>query len=153
APALQDGSEVTQGPQWTKTWASTPLLTWMNKNQDRRIQYRAGHAFTGAPAFKVDAAGCPERGPSGAWLVTNQPTTTENELYIDRDILGLANPEIAQLPDWIVALVAAGAHAAALSTAAGLLLVVSTAVSHDLIKRVISPGITEKNELLAARIA
>jgi len=153
APALQDGAEVKQVPQWFKTWESTRLLAWMDKNQDGRIQYRAGDAFTGAPAFKVDAAGSPERGPSGEWLVTNQPTTTENELYIDRDIIVLANPEIAQLPDWIVALVAAGALAAALSTAAGLLLVVSTAVSHDLIKRVISPGITEKNELLAARIA
>jgi cation/acetate symporter len=74
-----------------------------------------------------------------------------NELEIDRDIMVLANPEIAGLPDWVVGLVAAGALAAALSTAAGLLLVVSSAVSHDLLKRALMPGISEHKELLAAR--
>ena len=76
-----------------------------------------------------------------------------NELYVDRDIMVLANPEIANLPNWIVALVAAGGLAAALSTAAGLLLVISASVSHDLIKRVIYPEISEKGELVAARIS
>lgn len=77
----------------------------------------------------------------------------KNELNIDRDIMVLANPEIARLPNWVVALVAAGGLAAALSTAAGLLLVISTSISHDLIKNIFSPGITEKRELLYARIS
>ena len=79
--------------------------------------------------------------------------TDSNELYVDRDIMVLANPEIANLPNWVVALVAAGGLAAALSTAAGLLLVISASVSHDLIKRVIYPGISEKDELITARIS
>ncbi len=78
---------------------------------------------------------------------------TQNELVIDRDIMVLANPEIAQLPNWLIALVAAGALAAALSTAAGLLMVISASVSHDLIKKTINPNITEKGELLAARLS
>ena len=77
----------------------------------------------------------------------------QNELEVNRDIMVLANPEIAGLPNWVVALVAAGALAAALSTAAGLLLVISTAVAHDLLKRSFMPAITEKQELLYARIA
>ena len=77
----------------------------------------------------------------------------QNELLIDRDIMVLANPEIAQLPNWLIALVAAGALAAALSTAAGLLMVISASVSHDLIKKIINPNITEKGELLAARLS
>lgn len=77
---------------------------------------------------------------------------SQNELTIDRDIMVLANPEIAKLPSWVIALVAAGGLAAALSTAAGLLLVISTSLSHDLIKKQISPNITEKQELLWARI-
>ena len=76
-----------------------------------------------------------------------------NELTIDRDIMVLANPEIAQLPNWVIALLAAGALAAALSTAAGLLLVISSSVSHDLIKRIIKPDISEKGELFAARLS
>ena len=77
----------------------------------------------------------------------------QNELYVDRDIIVLANPEIAALPGWVIALVAAGGLAAALSTAAGLLLVISASVSHDLIKNVFNPNITEKQELIAARIS
>ncbi len=77
--------------------------------------------------------------------------TAENELTVNRDIMVLANPEIAQLPNWVIALVAAGAVAAALSTAAGLLLVISTSISHDLMKKTINPNITEKQELLYAR--
>ena len=76
-----------------------------------------------------------------------------NELTIDKDIMVLANPEIAQLPNWVIALLAAGAIAAALSTAAGLLLVISSSISHDLIKRIINPEITDKGELIAARVS
>ena len=83
----------------------------------------------------------------------NYVNNEKNELYVDRDIMVLANPEIANLPNWVIALVAAGGLAAALSTAAGLLLVISASVSHDLIKRVIYPEISEKGELLAARIS
>ena len=77
----------------------------------------------------------------------------KNELVVDNDIMVLANPEIAKLPDWVIALVAAGALAAALSTAAGLLLVISASVSHDLIKKMINPKISDKNELVAARLS
>ena len=77
--------------------------------------------------------------------------TNSNEVYIDRDIMVLANPEIAKLPPWVIALVAAGALAAALSTAAGLLLVISASVSHDLLKKTFMPSITEKQELFYAR--
>ena len=77
--------------------------------------------------------------------------TEENELTVNRDIMVLANPEIAQLPNWVIALVAAGAVAAALSTAAGLLLVISTSISHDLMKKTLKPDLTEKEELLYAR--
>ena len=81
------------------------------------------------------------------------PDSTTNELKVDRDIMVLANPEIAKLPNWVIALVAAGGLAAALSTAAGLLLAISSAISHDLIKGVINPNISEKKELLASRIS
>ena len=90
---------------------------------------------------------------NGDGLIQYVANETENELVVDNDIIVLANPEIAQLPDWVIALVAAGALAAALSTAAGLLLVISASVSHDLIKKIINPKISEKNELIAARLA
>jgi cation/acetate symporter len=86
-------------------------------------------------------------------IVQYHASTEINELKIDKDIMVLANPEIAQLPNWVIALVAAGGLAAALSTAAGLLLVISSAISHDLLKKGIAPNITEKNELIAARLA
>ena len=86
-------------------------------------------------------------------LIQYTADTTTNELTVDADIMVLANPEIAQLPNWVIALLAAGALAAALSTAAGLLLVISSAVSHDLLKKMIMPNISDKGELIAARIA
>lgn len=89
---------------------------------------------------------------ASAWSL-NAPTASENEIYVDRDIFVLANPEIAQLPGWVIALVAAGGLAAALSTAAGLLLVISTSVSHDLMKKTMMPHISDKQELMYARIA
>ncbi len=108
----------------------------------------AGDPFKGAPEFTGD------RGPAGNRLVSNESIADNaNEVYLDRDIMVLANPEIANLPGWVIALVAAGGLAAALSTAAGLLLVISTAVSHDLLKSTFKPDISEKGELLAARIA
>ncbi|RTZ14702.1 cation acetate symporter [Vibrio aquaticus] len=90
---------------------------------------------------------------NGDGLIEYTSSAATNELKVDRDIMVLANPEIAKLPNWVIALVAAGGLAAALSTAAGLLLAISSAISHDLIKGVINPNISEKNELLASRIA
>ncbi len=140
-------------PEWFRKWETTGLIAWVDKNDDGKVQYRGGKAFDGKPAFKVAQDGTPLLGSLGQRMLSNVPSDGENELYIDRDIMVLANPEIAQLPAWIIALVAAGALAAALSTAAGLLLVVSTSVSHDLLKRTFMPEISEKNELRAARIA
>lgn len=110
-------------PEWFETWEDTGLITYEDHNGDGLIQY----------------------------VGANSPL--ENELTIDRDIMVLANPEIADLPAWVIGLVAAGGLAAALSTAAGLLLVVSSAVSHDLLKRSFRPGITERGELVAARLS
>ena len=86
-------------------------------------------------------------------LIQYTPDASTNELDVDVDIMVLANPEIADLPNWVIALLAAGALAAALSTAAGLLLVISSAVSHDLLKKMVKPDISDKGELIAARIA
>ncbi len=141
-------------PEWFKTWEATGLIAWIDKDLDGRVTYRAGAPF--APIEdqkKVAPKFSGERGASGERLVQNEPTANANELYVDRDIMVLANPEIARLPNWIVGLVAAGGLAAALSTAAGLLLVVSSAVSHDLLKRSLLPQITESGELKAARIS
>ncbi|QJD58243.1 cation acetate symporter [Pseudomonas sp. gcc21] len=137
----------TELPDWFETWEIAGLVAWQDKNDDGIVQYGPGAPFVGAPNF----AG--ETGEYGQRLVTNEPTPAETELYVDRDIMVLANPEIAGLPGWVVALIAAGGLAAALSTAAGLLLVISTSVSHDLLKSNMMPNISEKKELLAARIA
>lgn len=134
-------------PPWFKNWEDTGLIAWSDKNGDGKIQYVAGNSLDGKkPVFTE------ERGANGERMVSN-PSTAANELYVDRDIMVLANPEIAKLPNWVIALVAAGGLAAALSTAAGLLLVISTSISHDLIKKQIKPNISDKGELLAARIA
>ncbi|PHQ30929.1 sodium:solute symporter family protein [Leeuwenhoekiella nanhaiensis] len=138
--------EYTALPQWFKNWEDTGLIAWSDKNGDGKIQYVNGEATTGKPEFTK------ARGASGERLIANASAET-NELYVDRDIMVLANPEIAQLPAWVIALVAAGGLAAALSTAAGLLLVISTSVSHDLIKKQLKPNISEKGELMAARIS
>ncbi len=136
-----------EAPSWVKTWEDIGLIAWLDKNGDGRIQYAAGAAFEGAPVF-IDGAG-----EHGQKLVGNAPLDNRNEVYVDRDIMMLASPEIANLPPWVLALVAAGGLAAALSTAAGLLLVVSTSVSHDLLKKTLMPVISEKQELFYARIA
>jgi cation/acetate symporter len=134
-------------PYWFTKWEETALLGWVDKNKDGVIQYGKGNAITGKGPIQDKAA----PGASGEVVVTNPDESNSNELYIDQDIMVLANPEIAGLPAWVVALVAAGGLAAALSTAAGLLLVISTAISRDLIKMQIRPNISEKGELLWAR--
>ncbi|MCB1831879.1 MAG: VC_2705 family sodium/solute symporter, partial [Geminicoccaceae bacterium] len=121
-------------PEWMKNWETTGLLKYEDKNGDGLIQFYNDKS----EAF---AATAEERGWKGS------------ELDVNRDILVLANPEIAQLPGWVIALVAAGGLAAALSTAAGLLLAISSAISHDLLKGTIAKGISEKGELLAARVS
>ncbi|MCA1299773.1 sodium:solute symporter family protein [Stappia indica] len=122
-------------PRWFKSWETTGLLKFEDKNGDGRIQYYNDKN----EAFNAKAA---EFGWKGNEMVT-----------VDRDIMVLANPEIANLPNWVIALVAAGGLAAALSTAAGLLMAISSAVSHDLIKSIYNPNISEKGELLAARLS
>jgi cation/acetate symporter len=122
-------------PDWFETWQVTGLLGVEDKNGDGFIQY---YNESGAGMAELAA----ERGWTGNELVT-----------FNQDILVLANPEIANLPGWVIALIAAGGLAAALSTAAGLLLAISSAISHDVIKSVINPNISEKGELLAARIS
>jgi cation/acetate symporter len=133
---------------WFRNWENVGLIGWQDKNGDGRIQYGPGAPFDGAPAFDGDS-----RGAAGQRIVTNTPTTATNEVYVDRDIMVLANPEIANLPPWVIALVAAGSLAAALSTAAGLLLVISAAVSHDLLKKTFARGMSDREELLYARLA
>ena len=143
-----DNTAYTDTPNWFKNWEDIGLISWTDKNKDGIIQYRSGNALEkNKPQFTS------ERGQYNQRLVINNPTSNANEIYIDRDIMVLANPEIAKLPNWVIALVAAGALAAALSTAAGLLLVISSAVSHDLMKKTLKPSITEKQELLLARIS
>ena len=141
-----------QMPEWFSTWEETALLNWVDKNGDGRITYAPGQAIVGSPEInRTD--GEIVRGEFGEVTLLNPLTATDNELYVDRDIMVLANPEIAGLPNWVAALVAAGGLAAALSTAAGLLLVISTSVSHDLIKKQFNPNISDKKELMYARIA
>ena len=125
--------EATQTPEWFQTWEETGLLKFTDKNGDGKIQYYDDSNPSFAPTAK-------ERGWNG------------NELYVNPDIMVLANPEIAGLPGWVIGLIAAGGIAAALSTAAGLLLAISSAVSHDVIKAFVNPDISEKNELLSARV-
>ncbi len=137
-----------EAPEWFTNWEANDLIAWRDKNDDGRMQYRPGDAFEGAPVFSESGEGA-----SGERVLENAATDNENEVYVDRDIMVLANPEIANLPGWVIALVAAGGLAAALSTAAGLLLVISSSVSHDLLMKTFRPDITEKGELLAARIA
>lgn len=134
-------------PNWFTKWEDTGLIAWTDKNGDGKIQYLPGAAIEGKKPMFSEA-----RGVVGQRLISNT-SATRNELYVDRDITVLANPEIAGLPNWIIALVAAGGLAAALSTAAGLLLVISTSISHDLIKKQFAPNISDKKELLIARIA
>jgi cation/acetate symporter len=146
----------TEAPDWFKNWETSGLIAWVDKNGDGKVQYGPGNALVGPkgkPDYQTDDKGQVLRGDWGERLVKNEPTDTANELYVDRDIMVLANPEIANLPAWVVALVAAGGLAAALSTAAGLLLVISSSISHDLFKSVLTPKISDKKELLIARLA
>ena len=123
-------------PDWMKRWEATGLLKFEDKNGDGRIQYYNDKTKNADVKAKIEAAG---------WK--------GNELNVNADIMVMANPEIALLPNWVIALVAAGGLAAALSTAAGLLMAISSAVSHDLIKGVFKPDISEKGELMAGKVS
>lgn len=127
--------EYEQRPQWFKNWERTGLLKFEDKNGDGRIQYYNDKN-------KDFAAKAESFGWKGNEMVK-----------VDRDIMVLANPEIANLPNWVIALVVAGGLAAALSTAAGLLLAIASSISHDLLKGIFRPDISEKEELMAGRIA
>lgn len=122
-------------PEWMKNWETTGLLKYEDKNNDGLIQYYN------------------DKNEEYATTVTAEKGWQGNELTANNDILVLANPEIANLPSWVIGLIAAGGLAAALSTAAGLLLAISSAISHDLIKKTIKPDINDKGELMAARIS
>ena len=137
-PYAADASiKFEERPDWMKRWEKTGLLKFEDKNGDGRIQYYNDSAKVNAETkAKFDAAG---------WK--------GNELTVNADIIVLANPEIALLPDWVIALVAAGGLAAALSTAAGLLMAISSAISHDLIKNIFVPTISERGELLAGKVS
>jgi cation/acetate symporter len=137
-------------PDWFKNWESQGMIAWVDKNEDGFMQYRAGDVFSGKPIFVEK----PDTTSTGPRKVSNEINfASENEVYYDKDIIVLANPEMAGLPPWLIALVMAGCVAAALSTAAGLLLVLSTSISHDLMKKIINPGISDKQEIKYARIA
>ncbi len=122
-------------PEWIKRWEETKLIQWEDSNDDGKVQYFNDKNADFAATAKETLG----------W--------EKSELKVDRDIMVLANPEIANLPNWVIALIAAGGIAAALSTAAGLLLVISSSISHDLLKGAIMKKISEKEELLAGRIA
>ena len=139
--------EYESAPTWFKNWENIGLIAWKDKNEDGVIDYYSGNALEGVKPKYTN-----ERGKHNERVVLNNVDRSNlNEIYIDNDIMVLANPEIAKLPNWVIALVAAGALAAALSTAAGLLLVISASISHDLLKKIIMPKITEKQELFFAR--
>lgn len=123
-------------PEWMKNWEQTGLLKFEDKNGDGKINYYNDKSKD--EAFNAAAA---QQGLQG------------NELDVNNDIMVLANPEIANLPPWVIGLIAAGGIAAALSTAAGLLLAISSAISHDLIKKILKPEISDKGELTAARVS
>ena len=146
--SIQD-VEYSESPQWFQNWETIGLIAWKDKNSDGLIRYSSGNALVDIKPIYTE-----EKGNSGERVVQNKPDlTSENEVYIDRDIIVLANPEIAKLPFWVIALVAAGGVAAALSTAAGLLIAISSAISHDLLKKTFMPRINEKQELLYSRLA
>jgi cation/acetate symporter len=146
-------------PQWFKDFENTGQMAWVDKNEDGKIQYwgkgksksgKSGNVFEEKkPTFKDDA-----KGASGERVLTNViDSDSPNELWFGNDVMVMANPHMGGLPKWAIALLMAGCIAAALSTAAGLLLVLSTSISHDLMKKIINPDLTDKQEVKYARFA
>ena len=134
--AEESSLKASERPDWMRRWENTGLLKWEDKNNDGRIQYYNDQTEDQSVIVRAQEAG---------WK--------GNELDVNADIIVLANPEIALLPNWVIALVAAGGLAAALSTAAGLLMAISSAISHDLVKGIFAPKMTEKTELLVGKLA
>ena len=143
-----NGKKYEEAPEWFKNWENQGMIAWVDKNNDGLMQYRAGDVFSGKPSYDDST-----RQNGSPRAVINEISSSRNEVYYDKDIIVLANPEMANLPQWVIALVMAGCVAAALSTAAGLLLVLSTAISHDLMKKIINPNISDQQEIRYARIA
>ena len=143
-----NGKKYEEAPEWFKNWENQGMIAWVDKNNDGLMQYRAGDVFSGKPSYDDST-----RQNGSPRAVINEISSSRNEVYYDKDIIVLANPEMANLPQWVIALVMAGCVAAALSTAAGLLLVLSTAISHDLMKKIINPDISDQQEIRYARIA
>ena len=163
AGELKHADGTSNNGAWFKTWEKAGLIAWTDRNGDGKIQYGPDAAFDakkGKPKF--DGTNVTEHG--NRVTLNARPLANngkiENELYVDRDIMVLANPEIANLPNWVIAFIAAGGLAAALSTAAGLLLVIASSISHDLMGQVIfkdketgKSTLSEKSELMWARIS
>lgn len=153
-----NGKRYQEAPQWFRDFEKTGQMAWVDKNGDGAIQYwgagksasgKSGKVFEGKPRFLNDG-----RGPSGEGLLSNQVVNDNpNELYFGNDVMVMANPHMGGLPKWAIALLMAGCIAAALSTAAGLLLVLSTSISHDLMKKVIKPDLSDREEIKYARVA
>lgn len=146
------GTAYAEAPDWFKSWEDRGLIAWVDKNGDGVMQYEAGGVFAGNNEKPIYAEAT-ERAANEPRLTTNKLSENSNEVYYDRDILVMANPEMANLPMWVIALVMAGCVAAALSTAAGLLLVLSTSISHDLMKKIVNPGMSDSQEVIWARSA
>ena len=146
------GTPYAEAPDWFKGWEDRGLIAWVDKNGDGVMQHEVGSVFAGKnekPIYAVAA----EAAANEPRLTTNKLSENSNEVYYDRDILVMANPEMANLPMWVIALVMAGCVAAALSTAAGLLLVLSTSISHDLMKKIVNPSMSDSQEVIWARSA
>jgi cation/acetate symporter len=144
---FRSGVPYEQAPEWFTKYEGIGLIAWADKNGDGLMQYRAGTLTEGGE----DPQYAGEEGQYGQEVITNELSDSPNEVYVDQDIMVLANPEIADLPEWVIALVVAGGIAAALSTAAGLLLVISAAFSHDLGKKWLLPNMGDRTELVIAR--
>ena len=156
--------EYTQIPDWFKEFEKTGQMAWVDKNADGRIQYfgpgksesQSNRVFQGrAPVYpEYDAPEDQQIGPYGQRLLANKADESNlNELWFGNDIMVMANPHMAGLPKWVIALLMAGCIAAALSTAAGLLLVISTSISHDLMKKIVKPDLSDREEVNYARLS
>ena len=153
-----NNKSYSETPDWFQEFEETGQMAWVDKNKDGIIQYwgkrksesgKSGLVFVGKPSFEEGA-----KGGSGEKVVTNKIVTDNpNELYFGNDVMVMANPHMGNLPKWVIALLMAGCIAAALSTAAGLLLVLSTSISHDLMKKIVKPDLSDKEEIKYARIA
>jgi len=163
-----NNSSYEKAPEWFKDFEKTGQMAWVDKNDDGVIQFHGpGHSKNGTdsvfvvtstvkkPIYPEDSAPEEQRvGKYGERILANKTDLSNpNELWFGNDIMVMANPHMAGLPKWVIALLMAGCIAAALSTAAGLLLVLSTSISHDLMKKIVKPDMTDQEEVKYARAA